>query len=275
VSTVEVVPAPQLITTPFTATSTAADVLVGVDLTGLHAIVTGASSGLGAETARALATAGAHVTLAVRNPAAGTAVANAIERTTGTTRPRVVYLDLSDLRSVNNVTAAWEGPLHLLINNAGLVTGGLQRTPDGRELQLATNHLSHFALATGLHDALAAGASDRGGARIVSLSSTAHMRSGVDFDDLDFHRRHYDPQIAYAQSKTANSLFSVEATRRWARDGIVANTVNPGGVATHRHRPARGRSDPPSTRPNGSRRRRPGPLLLTTRRRPRRLTTTP
>jgi len=101
------------------------------------------------------------------------------------------------------------------------------------------------------------------------------MRSGVDFDDLDFHRRHYDPQIAYAQSKTANSLFSVEATRRWARDGIVANTVNPGGVATHRHRPARGRSDPPSTRPNGSRRRRPGPLLLTTRRRPRRLTTTP
>ncbi len=89
-------------------------------------------------------------------------------------------------------------------------------------MQFATNHLGHFALATGLRHALARGARDRDGARIVSVSSTAHMRAGVDFDDLHFERRGYDPQIAYAQSKTANSLFAVEATRLWAADGIVA-----------------------------------------------------
>jgi NAD(P)-dependent dehydrogenase (short-subunit alcohol dehydrogenase family) len=99
-------------------------------------------------------------------------------------------------------------------------------------LQFATNHLGHFGLAVGLHNALVSGAAERDGARIVSLSSTAHMRSGVDFEDLQFDRRPYDPQIAYAQSKTANSLFAVEVTRRWASDGIVANAVNPGGIAT-------------------------------------------
>ncbi len=99
-------------------------------------------------------------------------------------------------------------------------------------MQFATNHLGHFALAVGLHDALALGASTRDGARIVSLSSTAHMRAGIDFEDLHFERRRYDPQIAYAQSKTANSLFAVEAATRWASEGIFANAVNPGGVAT-------------------------------------------
>ena len=118
------------------------------------------------------------------------------------------------------------------MNNAGLVTGGLERTAQGWELQLATNHLGHFALAERLRTALEAGAADRGGARVVVLSSTAHMRSGVDFDDLQFERRPYDPQLAYAQSKTANSLFSVELTRRWQGSGVVANTVNPGGVRT-------------------------------------------
>ncbi|MGK3207954.1 SDR family NAD(P)-dependent oxidoreductase [Amycolatopsis sp. MEPSY49] len=209
-----------MITTPFTAASTATEVLAGVDLSGVRAIVTGASSGLGAETARVLAAAGAEVTFAVRNPAA---VAEP---------SRVARLDLADQASVRRFTDAWAGPLHLLVANAGIVTGGLFRTPEGWELQFATNHLGHFALATGLHDALAAGAADRGEARIVSVSSTAHMRAGVDFTDLHFTRRPYDPQIAYAQSKTANSLFAVEATRRWAADGIFANAVNPGGVAT-------------------------------------------
>ncbi|MDT0434607.1 MULTISPECIES: SDR family NAD(P)-dependent oxidoreductase [Streptomyces] len=221
-----------LITTPFTASSTADEVLRGIDLAGVRAIVTGASSGLGTETARALAAAGADVTLAVRNTTAGDTVAGTIARSTGGIRPRVVRLDLADRTSVTRFTDAWHGPLHLLINNAGVVTGGLERTREGWELQFATNHLGHFALATGLHDALALGAADRDGARIVSVSSTAHMRSGVDFDDLHFERRGYDPQIAYARSKTANSLFAVEATRRWASDGIVANAVNPGGIAT-------------------------------------------
>lgn len=222
---------PSLITTPFTADSTAADVLAGIDLHGVHAVVTGASSGLGVETARALTAAGATVTLAVRNIAAGTRVAMAIESSTGAL-PRVGHLDLSEVTSVNAFVDAWDGPLHLLVNNAGLVTGGLERTSSGRELQFATNHLGHHALAGGLHRALAAGAAQLGGARIVALSSTAHMRSGVDFDDLDFRRRAYDPQIAYAQSKTANSLFAVEATRRWSDDGVTANAVNPGGIVT-------------------------------------------
>ncbi len=229
------------ISTPFTASSTADDVVRGADLAGVRAIVTGSSSGIGVETARALTAAGAEVTLAVRNTAAGEAVADTIEKSTRAVRPRVVHLDLANMRTVTRFVERWDGPLHLLINNAGLVTGGLERTSQGWELQFATNHLGHFALATGLHDALALGAVERNGTRIVALSSTAHMRSGVDFDDVHFERRPYDPQIAYAQSKTANSLFAVEATRLWANDGIVANAVNPGGVATglQRHFTAR------------------------------------
>ncbi|MFG2674527.1 SDR family NAD(P)-dependent oxidoreductase [Streptomyces sp. NPDC048445] len=220
------------LSTPFTASSTADEVARSLDLTGIRAIVTGASSGIGIETARALTAAGAEVTLAVRNTAAGDAVAGSIESSTGGIRPRVVRLDLADRATVTSFVDAWSGPLHLLVNNAGVVTGGLERTREGWELQFATNHLGHLALAIGLHRALALGASDRDGARIVSVSSTAHMRSGIDFDDLHFERRSYNPQIAYAQSKTANSLFAVEATRLWASDGIVANAVNPGGVAT-------------------------------------------
>jgi NAD(P)-dependent dehydrogenase (short-subunit alcohol dehydrogenase family) len=223
---------PDLISTRFDATSTTDEVLHGVDLHGIRAIVTGASSGLGLETARALAAAGAEVTLAVRNAASGAAAADLIERAVGGRRPSTALLDLADPVSIARFVSEWDAPLHLLIDNAGLVTNALERTREGWELQFATNHLGHLALAIGLHDALARGAAERDGARIVSLSSTAHMRAGVDFDDLQFERRDYDPQIAYAQSKTANSLFSVEATRRWSRDGIWVNTVNPGGVAT-------------------------------------------
>ena len=221
-----------LITTPFGAANTATDVIGDHDLTGIRAVVTGASSGLGRETARALAVAGAEVTIAVRNTVAGESVAGAIANGGSAVRPRVSVLDLSDQASVARFVDAWTGPLHLLINNAGLVTGGLERTVEGWELQFATNHLGHFSLAAGLHDALAAGANERDGARVVSLSSTAHMRANIDFDDPQFINGAYDPQIAYARAKTANSLFAVEATRRWVSEGIVANTVNPGGVAT-------------------------------------------
>ena len=222
----------RLITTRFDATSTADDIVRGVDLHGRQVVVTGASSGIGAETARALTAAGAAVTLAVRNVNAGAAAADRIAAATGQPRPQVRPLDLADPTSIATFVRRWSAPLDLLVNNAGLVTAGLERTPQGWELQFATNHLGHFALTVGLHPHLAAAAAARGDARVVSLSSTAHMRAPVDFDDIDFRRRPYDPQIAYAQAKTANSLFAVEATRRWEADGIVTNAVNPGGVAT-------------------------------------------
>jgi NAD(P)-dependent dehydrogenase (short-subunit alcohol dehydrogenase family) len=221
-----------LITTCFDGSSAAEEVVAGVDLHGLRAVVTGASSGIGAETARVLAMAGADVTLAVRDTAAGSRVADGIVVQAGERRPAVAPIDLAVPGSVLRFARDWDGPLHLLVNNAGLVTGGLERTREGWELQFATNHLGHFGLAWALHDALAQGARDRGAARIVSLSSTAHMRAPADFDDIHFERRAYSPQIAYAQSKTANSLFAVEATRRWGAEDIVANAVNPGGVKT-------------------------------------------
>jgi len=224
--------AQRLITTGFNAASTADDVVRRVDLTDVRAIVTGASSGIGVETARSLARAGAEVTLAVRNVPAGTKAAQDIMEATGNHNVHVRALDLADRSRIAEFTDQWTGPLHLLINNAGVILGDLHRTAEGWEHQFAVNHLGHFILTLGLHDALGTGARERGEARIVAVSSTAHMRSPVVFDDIHFERRPYDPQAAYAQSKTANSLFAVEATRRWAADGIVANTVNPGGVAT-------------------------------------------
>ncbi|MEV0457599.1 SDR family NAD(P)-dependent oxidoreductase [Catellatospora methionotrophica] len=214
------------ITTPFGATSTAAEVIAGVDLTGHRAIVTGGSSGLGVETARALANAGAAVTLAVRDVAAGERVARDLTAATGNRQVLVSPLDLSDQGSVAAFVSAWTGPLHMLVNNAGIMAPPLTRTPQGWEAQLATNHLGHFALAVGLHDALAAA----GGARIVAVSSIGHVNSDVDFDDINFDRRPYDPWLAYGQSKTANILFAVEAAKQWAADGITANALNPGRI---------------------------------------------
>ena len=221
-----------LITTNFNASSTAQDVVAGLDLGPLRAIVTGASSGIGIETARALAGAGAEVTLAVRNLDAGTTAAENITRSTGNEHISVASLDLADRTSIAQFLESWHGPLHLLINNAGIIPSTLLRTAEGWELQFATNYLGHFALSLGLHNALAEGARARGDVRIVSLTSGGHMRSPIVFDDIQFERRDYDPQAAYAQSKTADSLFAVEATRRWGGDGIVTNAVNPGGVAT-------------------------------------------
>jgi NAD(P)-dependent dehydrogenase (short-subunit alcohol dehydrogenase family) len=221
-----------LITTRFDAASTADEVVADEDLTSVRAIVTGASSGIGLETALSLARAGAEVTLAVRNPDAGAKAAQDIGKSTGSDDVRVAVIDLADQAAVASFVQTWNGPLHLLINNAGVITPALSRTAEGWELQFATNYLGHFALSRGLHSALAAGAGERGEARIVSLTSGAHMRSPIVFDDIQFERRDYDPQAAYAQSKTATSLLAVEASRRWAHDGIVANAVNPGGVAT-------------------------------------------
>ncbi|WP_410815726.1 SDR family NAD(P)-dependent oxidoreductase [Micromonospora sp. 050-3] len=220
------------ITTSFAHHSTAMDVIRGVDLVGRRAIVTGGSSGIGVETARALASAGAEVTLAVRNPDAGQQAANDITGTTGNDRVLVAPLDLADQGSVADFVANWDGPLHILVNNAGIMAAPLSRTPQGWEMQFATNHLGHFALATGLRPALAA--SD--GARIVSVSSAAHLRSPVVFEDIQYDKREYEPWQAYGQSKTANVLFAVEATRRWADDGILTNSLMPGAIRTNLQR---------------------------------------
>jgi NAD(P)-dependent dehydrogenase (short-subunit alcohol dehydrogenase family) len=220
-----------MIHTGFGAESTIWDVAEGVDLSGRRAIVTGASSGIGIETARALAATRAEVILAVRDTAAGERTAVDIRGTTGNQAVRVGRLDLADLDSVRAFVAAWDGPLHLLINNAGVMAlPSRELTDRGWELQFATNHVGHFALTGGLHDALAAGAHSDAEARIVSLSSRGHLRSPVVFDDLHFSDRPYDPWLAYGQSKTANILLAVEAHRRWSGEGITANAVHPGAI---------------------------------------------
>ncbi|MET8614888.1 SDR family NAD(P)-dependent oxidoreductase [Streptomyces misionensis] len=225
------------ITTPFGFSSTAAEVSEGIDLTGRRAVVTGASSGLGAETARALAARGAAVTLAVRDVTAGKRVAEDITESTGNQEVNVAHLDLADPASVTAFVAAWRGPLHVLVNNAGVMACPERYTEQGWEWQFATNHLGHFALATGLHEALAAA----GDARVVVVSSTGHQRSPIVWDDIDFAFRPYDPWLAYGQSKTANVLFAVEATRRWADDNITANALMPGAIYTNLQRHTGGR----------------------------------
>jgi NAD(P)-dependent dehydrogenase (short-subunit alcohol dehydrogenase family) len=158
------------ITTSFGAESTAAQVIEGIDLTGQRAIVTGGSSGIGVETARALASVNAEVTLAVRDLAAGQRTAADITAATGNSAVYARRLDLADQDSIAAFSAGWTGPLHLLVNNAGVMAlPDLQLTPAGWELQFAVNHLGHFALALGLHDALAAA----GGARITTSTPAA------------------------------------------------------------------------------------------------------
>src|SRR6202167_5642392 len=219
----------QLLQTPFGRHSTTAEVIDGVDLSGKRAVVTGAGSGRGIETARALASAGAEVTLAVRRPEAAKEIAAGIIGETGNAAVSVSALDLSDQDSVRAFAAAWDRPLHVLVNNAGIMAlPELERTREGWEMQFATNFLGHFALTVRLHDALA----EAHGARIVSVSSSGHLFSPVVFDDLHYDFRAYDPLAAYGQSKTADALLAVEASRRWSGEGIYANALNPGASAT-------------------------------------------
>jgi NAD(P)-dependent dehydrogenase (short-subunit alcohol dehydrogenase family) len=228
------------ITTPFGFSSTAAEVAAGHDLTGKRVIVTGAASGIGIETARALAGIGAEITLAVRNLEAGAEVVADIVATTNNPKVHVAYLDLADHASIATFVAEWQGALHILVNNAGVMAMPETRTAEGWEMQFAVNHLGHFALTLGLHAALAAAK----GARVVSVSSSAHMRSPVVFDDLHFNFRPYEPWAAYGQSKTANILFALEATRRWTEDGITSNSLMPGAIPTNLQRYVGGPASP-------------------------------
>ncbi|MFF4589291.1 oxidoreductase [Streptomyces sp. NPDC001388] len=194
------------------------------DLTGRTVIITGANSGIGFTAADALARAGAHVVLAVRDPRRGQAAA---ARIAGSTEVR--RLDLADLSSVREFAAEWAGaPLHTLINNAGVMMLPRQSTADGFERQFGTNHLGHFAL-TGL---LLPYITDR----VVTVSSGAHRWGGavIEFDDVNLAAG-YTPQRAYAQSKLANLLFTLELQRRLAESGssVRALAAHPGYSATN------------------------------------------
>ncbi|MDX3849946.1 SDR family NAD(P)-dependent oxidoreductase [Streptomyces sp. AK02-01A] len=221
-----------LLTTPFHSHATTTEVIDGVDLTGRRAIVTGGASGIGVETVRALAAAGAEVTVATRNPASAEEVVRDLTAAPGAGSVRVAALDLADLSSVDAFARAWQGPLDILVANAGIMAVPERLvTAQGWELQLATNYLGHFALATALHGNLRSANS----ARIVIVSSGAHLTAAFDFEDPQFERRPYDRWAAYGQSKTADVLFGVGA-RRWASDGITANALNPGWISTNLQR---------------------------------------
>lgn len=228
------------ITSRFGARSTALEVVEGLDLSGRTAIVTGGASGLGVETARALAHAGASVVLAVRDRQAGERVAAAINGETGAVRVSADALDLASLASVRAFAARrGERPLSMLINNAGVMACPQGTTQDGFETQFGVNHLGHFLLALLLVPALERGAGPERQARVISLSSSAHGMANVDFDDPDFRHRPYEPFQAYGQSKTANALFAVEFDHRYAPRGIRAFSLMPGVIHTRlgRHVP--------------------------------------
>lgn len=226
-------PLTELITSRFNAYSTAREVVEGIDLSGRTAVVTGGATGIGIETARALAEAGARVVLAVRNTEAGAHAAADIAET-AKAPVTLDYLDLSDLASVVGFVEAWgEQPLHILVNNAGVMACPQMYTSDNLEMQIGTNHFGHFRLALGLSPALMKGAERSGRhSRVVSLSSIGHRRSPVHFDDVNYRHRPYDKWEAYGQSKTANALFAVGFHARFKDKGVIANAVMPGGIMT-------------------------------------------
>src|SRR3954449_380864 len=204
--------------------STATEVLEGIDLSGKLAIVTGGYSGLGLETTRALAGAGAHVVVPARRPEHAREVLAGIERV------EVDELDLGDLDSVRSFAQRFLDSgraIDILINNAAIMACPETRVGPGWEAQFATNHLGHFALMNLLWPALAAD----GGARVVALTSTGHKLSPIRFDDLQFETG-YDKWRAYCQAKTANSLFAVQLDALGQDAGVRAFAAHPGGIFT-------------------------------------------
>jgi NAD(P)-dependent dehydrogenase (short-subunit alcohol dehydrogenase family) len=209
----------------------ALEVVDGIDLTGKTCVITGASSGLGRESARALAATGAHVILAARNAAdVADSEAWVREQVPGAQLSKV-HLDLASLASIASAATEIQDltlAVHVLMNNAGVMFTPFGRTADGFETQFGTNHLGHFELTRALLPALVAA----DGARVVNLSSEAHRMGDVDFEDPNWERRDYDKFAAYGASKTANVLHAVELDRRLRDNGVRAFAVHPGIVAT-------------------------------------------
>lgn len=212
--------------------STTDEVLAGKDLSGRTVFVTGANSGLGQETARAMASRGAHVIMAGRDQAKLDEAVAAIVAQHAKAQLDTITLDLASLESIRAATSRARqrfGKIDILINNAGVMATPFLHTHDGFEMQLGTNHLGHFALTAELMPLIERGHLKR----IVNLSSRGHHFAPVDFDDPHFRHRPYDPWIAYGQSKTANVLFTVALEQRFAVLGIHAYAVHPGGIQTN------------------------------------------
>jgi NAD(P)-dependent dehydrogenase (short-subunit alcohol dehydrogenase family) len=215
--------------------TTADEVIDGVDLTGRTAVVTGASTGLGLRTLATLASAGANAVATVRNPDTFRNSAEWVELGEAAGRIDVVAMDLARLDSVRRAgrAIAQRHPrVDILVNNAGVMFTPQATTADGFELQFGVGHLGHFLLTTLLLEPLRAAAAESGDARVVTVSSDAHRRWGIDLDDINFDRRGYDTFAAYGQAKSANVLMTIELHRRFAADGITALAVHPGTCAT-------------------------------------------
>lgn len=217
--------------TGFDAASTTDDVMAGISLAGKLAVVTGASSGLGVETCRVLAAAGAAVLMLARDSDKLAAVALELQQDNPAAILHTATLDLADLDSVRTTAAAIlaeHAQIHLLINNAGVMACPLARTAQGYEMQFGTNHLGHFLFTCLLVPALVAGAPGR----VVTLSSAGHKIADVNLDDSAYIVREYDKWQAYGESKTANALFAVGLDARLAGKGVRSFAVHPGAIVT-------------------------------------------
>ncbi|CAF2992074.1 unnamed protein product [Rotaria sp. Silwood2] len=221
-------------TTPiFHAKSTAIEVVKGLNakLDGKVVIITGATSGIGVETARALASTNAHVIITARDMNRGAQVVEDIKKTTKNNQVEVMELDLTSLQSVRNFVNQFQArklPINILICNAGIMACPYSKTVDGFESQFGVNHLAHFLLTTSLLPELKAGKPSR----VIAVSSLANKRSGIHWDDINWEKN-YDKWLAYAQSKTANILFAKQLNRLYASEGIHAYSLHPGGILTN------------------------------------------
>jgi NAD(P)-dependent dehydrogenase (short-subunit alcohol dehydrogenase family) len=227
----------------FGATSTTDDVLDGVDLSGKRAVVTGASTGLGEETTRALSAHGAAITMAVRDTARGDAAAARIRELVPEADLEVRQLELGSLASVRAFAEGFlaeHNQLDLLINNAGVMASPYGTTEDGFELQFGTNHLGHFLLANLLAPVLVAAAPSR----VISLSSAGHRFSDIDLDDPGFETTEYEPWVSYGRAKTANALFAVGFDARYGGQGVHAYSLHPASSPSSAATSPRSRSTP-------------------------------
>ncbi|MCL4110189.1 UNVERIFIED_CONTAM: hypothetical protein GTU68_026709 [Idotea baltica] len=221
--------------TKFNATSTTSEVIQGISLVGRSAVITGASSGLGVETARTLASAGAKVLLLARDRDKVEAVAKQLREECPGASIATATMDLADLDSVRSAAEQILTDLpsiDLLINNAGVMACPFGRTAQGFEMQFGTNHMGHFLLSCLLAPALIAAASGGQSARVICLSSAGHRRSDIDFDDPNYEQREYEKWAAYGQSKTANALFALGLDNKLGKLGVRAFAVHPGVIMT-------------------------------------------